>query len=410
MSLSHNSNRIVTDGLISMLDPMNVNCTSGTGYSGSGYNPLSDRIGDLSYNNYGTPYLTNKDYFTCVGLTYPEGSQVAPWAGRQGISPGIDTTTGSKLYDHSRDFGVWAFDEDTNTWVPDSEFNGERINGHCYDTYDGEPNQHVVFQQDYDRIKTKYPNATFIFIGSHAAENVDSNAETRARVSEIGPISLILNVARPEFVMVGKPNKPNTWSYTRENINSAVAVLNVGLPLEGRQLSNFYMDGSSMIYANDHSSIDIAGDKTLSMWVKLSSGADCGIAVKGGSVAKGMGLAYGWSGGGFMALAWNSANAPAITKDAARDIGKWCYLTAIQRGTSRQIIVWDVQGMRTAYHVGGTHTWVNSAQLGIGGSGEGYATRIPSGSEIGPVKVYNKALTDGEVEQNFNAHRARYGI
>lgn len=30
--------------------------------------------------------------------------------------------------------------------------------------------------------------------------------------------------------------------------------------------------------------------------------------------------------------------------------------------------------------------------------------------EMGPIKVYNRALTADEIKQNFNAHRGRYGI
>jgi hypothetical protein len=401
---------VSNDGLISLIDPYNIICTRGIGTNSPSFNPFRDVLGNISYSATDGLYLTNKTYFTCVGLTYPESSQVFPWTNRQGITPGINDTSTSKLYDHSRDLGYFAFDENSNTWVADSYFTGERINGHCYDTYDGEPAQHAAFQADYDRIKKSFPHATHIVIGSHAAENNDDNAQTVLRLKEIGlPDSHIEAGGRPEYILIGKPNDKLTHSYVRENINSDVGILNIALPLKSNIQNSFYLNGSVNLIGADSALIDIEGNKTLSCWVKMSSAASCGIAVKGTSAAYGMGLGYGWSGGGFMALAWNSANAPALTQDANRDVGKWCFLNAVQDGSTRYIYVWDSLGVRVSSYSGGTHSWNNSSALGIGSTGDS-SSRVPSGTEIGQVAIYNRALTSDEIQQNFQALRSRYGI
>jgi len=169
-------------------------------------------------------------WFTLYALTYPESTQTP--ASRDGITPGFDNITGSKLYNASRDLNYYVFDEDNNTWVPDSYFNGERIDGHCYDTYDGQPNQHATFHADYDNIKATFPNATHIVIGSHAAENNDNNSSTLARLQELGLPADHIGTSRPEYILVGKPNRPELTMYVRENVSSNVAHLNVQLPLE----------------------------------------------------------------------------------------------------------------------------------------------------------------------------------
>lgn len=413
MSLRHSAG-IVSSGLITMMDPYNLKCTRGLGTNSPSFNPFSDAIQNISYTATDGVYLTNRNYFTCVGLTYPESSQAAPWTNRQGITPGISDTTSSTVYGHSRDLGFFVWNDDTNTWLADSYFNGERINGHCYDTYDGlsgdgVSSEHTKFQEDYDIIKSLFPNATFIIIGSHAAENNDNNAGTLARLQEIGLPDSHIGVGRPEYVLIGKPNQPLTQTYVRENVNSAIGVLNVALPLRSSIPSNFYFNGSTNIIGADNSIIDLSGDKTLSCWVKLSAISNCGIVVKGNSSVYGMGLAYGWSSQGFMALAWNSANAPAISQDSARDIGKWCFLTAVQSGSTRYIYVHDTQGVRSSSYSGGVHSWNNTSGLGIGSAGDG-GSKVPNGTEMGQVFAYNRALTANEVAQNFNALRGRYGV
>ena len=49
-------------------------------------------------------------------------------------------------------------------------------------------------------------------------------------------------------------------------------------------------------------------------------------------------------------------------------------------------------------------------KLGIGwGSDIDYQWRTLDGT-IGPIQIYNRALPDTEIQQNFNALRGRYGI
>ena len=226
---------IKTDGLVLALDSYS-NIRGFTKFGTSGTNNSHRAIRNLvdkstTYSLSDTNQLTGGNYFTLYALTYPESGQTP--ASRNGITAGFNNTSATKLYSHSRDLGYYVFDESTNTWVADSYFNGERISGHVYDTYDGEPDQHQKFQDDYDVIKQFFPNATHIVIGSHASENIDNDADTVTRLKEIGLPDDAVGLGRVECILAGKVNKPHTHHYVRENVSSAVAHMNLRLPLEG---------------------------------------------------------------------------------------------------------------------------------------------------------------------------------
>ena len=408
MSLGHGA-PIVTDGLKFLWDPNSVRCTQNnrTGivgsYSATSYYTNAITGSDVTITGNTPMYVSNKTYYTLVGLTYPEGSQAAPWAGRDGITPGISNTTAGKLYDCSRDLNYFVFDEDTNTWVPDSYFNGERINGHCYDTYDGAPAQHATFQADFDNISNTFQNATHIVIGSHAAENNDNDAGTLARLQSIGLPNSHIGVARPEYVLVGKVNRPDTWHYVRENVNSGIAVMNVGLPLEGNTNGGAVFNGSSLINVP---SINFPTGQTIEIWLKpLESD---------GSRRNPYNQAYGGYG------TWTHEPSGSINYyygdgagNASPYIGHTSGFNVVENEmacvcTTRDTSVswWYKNGVKYNSY---THSFgtLTSHSTGIT-IGSGYAGGYLG--EIAAVKLYDRALSEAEVKQNFNALRGRFGI
>ena len=168
-------------------------------------------------------------------------------------------------------------------------------------------------------------------------------------------------------------------------------------------------DGSSCITVNDTAILRLAGDKSFLMWINMSADSSgCGFGGKSSGTLAGMSLGYGWNGNGFMSLAWNSSNAPYLAKDASRDVGKWVLLAAVQSGSTRYIYAIDASGTRSSSSSGGTHSWDNNLPLKIGRIND-YAA-MPSGTLIGPVSVYNRALTSAEVLKNFNSLRSRYNV
>ena len=408
--------KIVNDGIVFCIDTADVKCVSKAGCMGftnaaqllKNLISTSDTITTTS-----TLRLDNLSFFTIYGITYPEGNY-SP-ANRDGIAPGFNDTSSSLIYNWSRDLNYAVWDNATNDWVPHSYFNGERVSGHCYDTYSSSlrAEEHAFFQSDHAAIKAAYPDATHIVVGSHAAENNDSDANTLAILQDLGgPSSWPTD--RAEYVLIGKPGlgAGNAYVWQYQNNSSAVAHANVGLPILGRKTAGenyIQFDGSTeWIETADLSSLDLSGDKTLAMWVYLGADSSgCGIAGKAHNTEKGMALAYGWNSQGFQNIAWNSRNAPQLSKDSSRDLQKWIYLVGTQAGSTRYIYAVDSQGTRSASDSGGgIHSWNNQHGLNIGRIASGY--NAPNGTRVAAVSVYNRALTAAEVLQNYNATKGRF--
>jgi len=406
MALGHGS-KITTDGLSLVIDPGNVKCVGPNGVNSLGYSPFKDLVGNRAFTITNNMYVTGKTYYTCVGNQYPEGNQTYP--GRDGITPGIGDVSSSKIYECSRDLNYFVWDDDTETWVSNSYFNGERHDGHCYDTYDGAPAQHATFQADYTNIKYNFPNATHIIIGSHAAENNDNDSTTLSMLQELGLPDSHIGVGRPEYILIGKPNKKGTQAYIRENISSGTGLMNIGLPI-GKGLG-FEFNGSSD-YIDLGSDVVISPDNqgwTAEFWFN----SDSASTLQHFNSAENDEFNANWLALYNSKLAvWN------------RSPGYWRYGdTVIQSNTWYQaVFVCDAGGTNMRFYIngeaeGGDHvgnSWnasYSSLETRYIGRYEftGSYSRYWDG-EMGVVRMYNRALTSDEVKQNFNALRGRYGI
>jgi hypothetical protein len=409
MSLGHGA-KIVTDGLKFLWDPNSPKCTNNnrTGVVGN-YSTASNYVDAISSNFIAIGgasefSVTGKTYYTIVGVAYPEGSQAAPWAGRDGVTPGISNTSAGKLYDFSRDVNYIVFDEDTNTWVPDSYFNGERVNGHCYDTYDGQPAQHATFQADFDNISSSFPNATHIVVGSHAAANDDSDAATVARLKTIGlPDSHLSYSGHPEYVLVGKVNRPSTWHYVRENVNSAIGVMNVGLPLE----NSLYQSGAAF---NNSSWLDLPADLgygnnvTVCAWFKSNGSPAGGYHIICGGSELEMSIP---TAGQLRCGVQVGSTRRVFNSGGGLTDGQWHFLSmTIDATTLRAYIDGNESGTYAIGGYGNVSSVISTRRIGRFGSDANYYLN----GDLGSYQVYNKTLTALEIKQNFEAHRARYGI
>lgn len=406
---------IERDGLVFAIDSYS-NIRGFTKFGTSGTNNSHRAIKDLvnrnnSYSLANTSQLSdNGSYYTLYGLTYPESSQTP--ASRHGITPGFNNTSATKTYDASRDLNYYVFDEDTNTWVTDSYFNGERISGHCYDTYDGQPAQHATFQADFDNIKATFPNATHIIIGSHASENIDNDADTVTRLKQIGLPDDAVGLGRVEFILVGKVNKPWTHHYVRENVSSAVAHMNLRLPLEGL--------GGALNFDGTDDSIDLGTEEPFTLanktatWeavVKFDSSNANGAVITRWENSVGQTWWFGRYnnnrihlalilGGGYNAL---------YSDSSMTDTTKYYHIAAVLNGTSVKFFLdGELNGTRSV----NTNTWntnpsgTHSTRIGAQNGG---SASLHNG-KINVVKLYDRALTDNEVQQNYNAYKNRFNI
>lgn len=412
--------KIVQNNLQFSFDASNFNSVGAAGAytSEGGYTYMNNRFSGrtLVIQNATELYVAGKTYYTLYALTYPETSQTP--ASRDGITPGLNNTTAAKTYDLSRDLNYFAFDEDTNTWVADSYFTGERINGHCYDTLDGlsgdgVSSEHNKFQHDYDVIKANFPNATHIVIGSHAAENNDNDAQTLSRLQQIGLPDSHIGVGRPEYILVGKPNRPATWVYVRENISAAVAKLNLALPLEGVRGRGVYFAGTT----NERIALSPAltlnsTSYTLEMWVKRSStGRNDGII--GDLQFNWFGVYINTSNKVVFGHKHSTPSETRIETISSTSVGTdWTHIACtFTNGNGMRIYI---NGEIDQTDLSDTIAFsLTGSDRGFYYIGSYYAS-APNTSdysflgEIALVNAYDAALTATEIKQNYNATKGRF--
>jgi hypothetical protein len=169
---------------------------------------------------------------------------------------------------------------------------------------------------------------------------------------------------------------------------------------------SFSFNGSTnRITCPSTSALDFAGSQqyTVMAWIYplLGGGTWHGIVSKGESQqyaftvnSPGAYIHYETNQGGVGAL--NSAGG-SITQNA------WQYVGIRFDGTNKTI--WK-NGEIIATQAAAVNSTSNTEQLRVG---EGNANELFNGN-ITQVTIYNRALSDNEVRQNFNAIRGRYGI
>ena len=394
----------ITDNLIFALDSganfrgFTKYGTAGTANSNrSAVNLIDKSTIDISNtSNIVTSLTSPANQYTMYAITYPEGSY-SP-ASRHGITPGFNNTSATKTYTHSRDLGYFVFDDDSNSWVADSYFNGERINGHVYDTYDGEPSQHQKFQDDHAAIHAAFPNATHIIIGSHAAENNDNDTDTLAILQSLGLPDSHIGVSRPEYILVGKKNKPSTQSYVRENVSGQVAHLNVLLPLDQTK-GELTFDGTDDFVLTGLFSGRNPSEApfTVEAIVKADS-------------ANGM-MWVDVDGNGSNQRFYSSLNTSTRSNFGIQG-SAWSSGTPIDTNYHYQAIVMDGSTAR-AYDNGvqvhtksyTSYTLPNNIRIGSrSGSSYHWDGVIPV------FKIYETALTAEEIKRNYNMYKKRFDI
>lgn len=410
----------VTDSLIFALDSganlrgFTKYGTAGTANSNrSAVNLIDKSTIDISNtSNLVTSLASPANQYTMYGITYPEGSY-SP-ASRHGITPGFNNTSATKTYSHSRDLGYFVFDDDSNSWVADSYFNGERINGHVYDTYDGlssdgVSSEHTKFQNDHAAIHATFPNATHIVIGSHAAENNDNNSDTLAILQSLGLPDSHIGVSRPEYILVGKKNKPSTQSYVRENVSGQVAHLNVLLPLDQTK-GVLTFDGSDD-YADLGSDITIAGNG-VGWTAEYVFNTNSASTLQHFNSAEADDFNANWLALYNSKLAvWDHGQGVWKYGDTVFSSNTWYHIAFVQvTGTSMQYYVNGEAegGDHTSFSFSYNYSALKTRYIGRYEYNGSYGRYF--NGEIPVVKMYNKALTADEVARNYNSYKKRFDI
>ena len=413
--------KIIEDGLVFSIDAANRKFISPLG--NNSFNGAAEivrsSIPGITVNSFNGVSLGNLNYYTVFAIDYPEGTYGGDAAGRHGMTPGLNVRSGTKLYDSSRSLHMWVWNNDTNSWLSSSYFNGYRLSGHSYDNYsgaeDGYLNQINKFITDYNNINNIFKNCTYIITGSHRADQY--NSELRAILYDLGmPVGTALDsnyVAAPEWVLVGKPGlgagNAYGWVYQNYTTNAAqVAHLNFGLPIFGNKDNYLSFDGVNDYVQTQPFTPNIT-NKTLSAWVRLNSTTQQGGGVINLQSENGVtfdAIVYnetnqGWGFGSenFNRTGWSNVKETSTNS--------WVNIVATYENSNYKMYRNGVLILTlTSFNVI-NYNFSSRSLVGYRHTGGGSAYL---NGAISQASLYNRALTVNEIKQNFEATRGRYGI
>jgi hypothetical protein len=410
--------KIVEEGLVFSIDAANRKFISPLGnnsFNGAA-EIISSTIPGITVNSFNGVSLGNLNYYTVFAIDYPESSYGGDAVNRHGITPGLNVRSGTKLYDASRALHMWVWNNDTNSWLPTSFFNGWALSGHVYDVYSGstiKDSEATKFINDYNVIKSLFKNCTFIIMGSHR-----NNYQPQSLINiflELGSPSNTATIltGQPEWILVGKPGlgagNAYGWVYQNYTTNAAqVAHLNFGLPIYGNKDNYLSFDGVNDYVQTQPFTPNIT-NKTLSAWVRLNSTTQQGGGVINLQSENGVtfdAIVYnetnqGWGFGSenFNRTGWSNVKETSTNS--------WVNIVATYENsnykmyrngvliltlTSFNVINYNFSSRSLVgyRHTGGSNAYLNGA--------------------ISQASLYSRALTISEIKQNFEATRGRYGI
>ncbi len=398
----------------------------GTGVSSigcGGYNGSTDGVtNQISFNKslfINGLRLSGKSYYTGFGISYPEGNYGGDAASCQGISSGYNVRVGGSVYGAGRALTLYAWDNDTDSWVGNSFFRGTGgIGGRCYDNYSGYgswPEQIRYFGEDFSRISGRYPNATFIVIGSHASSGWDQTAINI--LISLGAPSSVVNSWLPtsdwkEFVLVGRPGlgSGNAYGWAIENYATnptQVGHLNFGLEIKNPGELEFDGTDDYMTFTG------ITGHQlpygTLEAWCYPTAvNSDRYVVAIGDAQVTGASRAIRANGGSWSTVTYGSSTedwSGIVTADANQWqhvvfvwFGTTCrfYKNGVEYSTTKSGLVTPQGTLLTV----GTPAW----SWGMGNSSYNHI------GKIGSVKAYSRGLTATEILNNYNRTKSQYGL
>jgi hypothetical protein len=406
--------KLNTTGLVFFLDVSNPNCINAS--SCVGYNNAPQLVKNLVsqadiISSTTTLRLGNLSYFTSYAIDYPETSFGGAVAGMEGVTPGYNVTSGSKIFDFGRSLHLWIYDSTTST----------QVLAQVYDSY--------ALSSEVDRFVTEFNNAknryrgdqyTYLVAGSHRDSN-HSQAEYDILLDMGAPINVssIINFASPEWILVGRPGigpGKGAWSFQNYSTNpNEVAHMNFGVPFKGNASNYLAFNGTDSISGTvdpanyiSSNSIDRSWEVIVRPTVSTSTAGLFGHVVGAGCTYYCNGGVCIWSGN--YAFNWY-------------DNASYQFLDSGIPATANQYVhivgTWSSSDNKPRIYVNGVlrNTFSSATNLNYGGNAYYYQMGYLSASGnyfTGNMSVakyyYNKALTATEVQENFNALRSRYAI
>ena len=400
------------DGLVLALDAANQKCISPLGCTGFNNAPqlVKNIISQLdTINSYNGVKLGNLNYYTVFAIDYPESSYGGDGASRQGITPGYNVRSGGKTFDFGRALNYAVYNNITQSWVKTT----------IYDTY-AYSSEVDRFVSEYATAVTTYPDAVHLVAGSHRDSN--HSAAQYNILKDLGApsnVDSIINFSSPEWILIGKPGlgAGNAYGWVFQNYSTnpdQVAHLNFGLPIYGTKDNYLEFDGS-----DDYIDVGNLGSGfnnfTVEIWFKSDSVAnyrnpiDCNFLIEfpGSYSNLGPRLEQNSSGNlGWIVGSGSNVYTGINVVSSGLDGSKYHYAAITKSSSTLFTTYYNGNAVTSTNFSNWTGSMLN-VNIGRGFSLSGerwFIGKIPS------VKIYNRALSAAEIQQNFNATRSRYGI
>ena len=405
MGLTVNS-RPSQEGLVVNIDPYDrrngdTGCGGGafTGHSEGQINTVDGTV--IPYLNAVRLDHPNLYPTTIWTNTYPEGNY-----GAYGLYNAWNSNT-NQVYGFTRALHFYVYVPGEG-WLSSHYFNGSRTSGHCYDNYSSNATtENPKFVADYYRIKAAYPKATYVLVGGHAADQYSQ--EMTEIMVDLGAPSSVLgwdpSPGRPEFVLVGQPDlgAGNAFGWSLENENPQRATLNMMLPATiGGDL---LFDGTS-----DYLSIPnpwvASNNFTVEMVLKPTSASNNPMLVTPNSNGIDQFLRVFSDNSIRMTVCVAADSTSTTVASPANTVpnGQYTHCTFTASGNKIKVYInGQLSNTNTVTHTiaGWTGNWV----IGQRGNSTYYYN-----GRIGLFRVYNGALSDAQVADNFNSVRGRFGL
>ena len=166
-------------------------------------------------------------------------------------------------------------------------------------------------------------------------------------------------------------------------------------------------NAANYIRIPDNDSLSFLGNSyTLDVWINASSSTTSfGVLGKRGDPWEYSIFADG--SGSIIFDSWNAGGSGVYFHNPPIISNQWVHYCQVANGVTSTLYI---NGISSSTMSRGTNTMSNTSRpldIGTGGRGDGLR---PMNGQIGPVKIYNRALSQSEVIQNFNAIRGRYSI
>lgn len=361
--------------------------------------------------------VADLDYYTVFAIDYPEGNYGGSAAGRDGITPGFNVTSGSRLANanYTRALHMHVWDPETG-WLDSSYFNGLRANGHCYDTWTGytnHPAEGVKFEEDFENVKSQFPFATFVIAGSHRDSYHWENKRKILR-SCGAPASISSDLdGAPEWILVGKPGlgTGNYYGWAFENWDtdpSRVAHLVFGLPPYGDRYNSLEIESGQYITMTDPAYWQNIEAISYELWFKTDvSNTRQGLVSThgntGGANQDAVEIEIEADNEQFVGFRNENGTFYNAKYSTALDLDTWYHLVGTVDETGiKYYLNGELVAQNTSWPGGKVaNSPANALYVGR------YSTHYLDG-EVGDFRIYNYAIPQSVVQQNYRATAFRF--